>query len=212
MARRAIANFGRIRLNHRIVRFVNLGPRLAELLAEERLTDQEIQQVIGRVPELNPSDFLDGPFMPKRYKPPYGDEGRFSDGYHPVFYSAEDGETARAESAHQVRKHAEARGAPSSREYLDQHSCDFSGDAKDLTRTGWPELTGDTVADYADCQDLGRQAVGEDLDGFRTLSARRSGGVCTPVFARRALSNAAFEGRVTIQVDVPSGAYKVEPV
>ncbi len=123
--------------------------------------------------------------------------GRFGDGYnYGVWYGAEDPLTTLYEAAwwayrlgkDNVLTHGEVYSVDRSMYVAQSHSSrslDLSDDAEYLLRLVHPE-------DYGFCQALGKKLVEESFEILRTPSARRRGGVCTPVFHPRVLQNCEF--------------------
>ena len=126
-------------------------------------------------------------------------KGRFGDGSHPVFYSALERETCEEEVRHRLR---DPRAAVPFDRYFQFVACDFSGVVLDLCgREGiHPELVSETEDGYPFCQALAVVARNSGVEAFHTPSARKAGGICTPVFARSTLANPRFVDapRVTI--------------
>ena len=122
---------------------------------------------------------------------------RFSDGSFPVFYSALEIDTARAEAHHWFRQFVDKPNGERIARYA-RFACDFEGTVMDLRpmqpQEGWEDLTSD--ADYGFCNRLGAEAR-EDVDGFFAPSVRHAGGTNVPVFRRSALSN--VRGRASEQ-------------
>jgi RES domain len=125
--------------------------------------------------------------------PPFG-VGRFGDGSdYPVYYSALEENTCIAEVRYHARKGFEAMqsGELPYPRYYQFVSSAFNGLILTLCgREGaHPELVSADESGYPFCQSLARQALAQGISAFHAPSARRDGGVCVPVFMRRALSN-----------------------
>lgn len=151
-----------------------------------------------------PDSYLDRPFAPKRQFSP---QSRFSDGSYPVFYSALDEETARAEIIH-LRSALGQVGTA----YYRFISCRFEGHIKDLCdRLGeFPYLVQDrSTGAYDRCNEIGREARAAGLDGLRTISAQRSAGECLPVFQRAALSSPNVGVLFSFALDPTTGSTQV---
>lgn len=135
----------------------------------------------------NTEAFCDAPFRRKRQLGGSGYRTRFSDGSFPVFYSATEAATAKAERLHWFRRDIGKPDGPRTA-YFRLFSCCFEGKYKDLTPkiAEWPELVGE---DYGFCNALGAESVKAGLKGLLAPSARRDGGVNVPVFARDAIGN-----------------------
>ncbi len=135
----------------------------------------------------NMQDLCDSPFRRKPQLRRRGHRTRFSDGSFPVFYSAIEAATAKAERLHWFRRDI-GKSSGSRTAYFRLFSCCFEGKYKDLRPKidEWPELVDE---DYEFCNALGAEAVATGLKGLLTPSARRAGGTNMPVFARDAISD-----------------------
>jgi hypothetical protein len=131
--------------------------------------------------------------------PPTFGKGRFGDGSYPVYYSALEMETCEEELRHRLR---DAQAAIPFPRYFQFIACDFSGTVLNLcgSERAPPELVSKTEDGYPFCQALALTARSSGVEALHTPSARKIGGVCTPVFSRPALANARFVStpRVTI--------------
>lgn len=131
--------------------------------------------------------------------PPTFGKGRFGDGSYPVYYSALEMETCEEEVRHRLR---EAKAAVPFDMYFQFIACDFSGAILHLcgSEGAHPELVSKTEDGYPFCQALAQVARNSAIDAFHSPSARRTGGICAPVFSRPALANPRFVAapRVTI--------------
>ena len=131
--------------------------------------------------------------------PPTFGRGRFGDGSHPVYYSALEMQTCEEEVRHRLR---DAKAATPFDRYFQFIACNFSGVILDLCgRAGaHPELVSKTEDEYPFCQALAVGARNSAIEAFHAPSARRAGGICTPIFSRLALANPRFVDapRVTI--------------
>ena len=149
----------------------------------------------------DPIRFLEGPFVPK---PQFGPQSRFSDGTFPVYYSALDFETTRAE----MRHHSALRvllGSPEKNRlvFYREVRCLFDGRAKDLR----PQLgrlpcliAEQAVGGYDECNIIAGEARASGLDGLLTPSARHQEGTCLPVFERDSLSDPALGNWMVFRV------------
>jgi hypothetical protein len=170
-------------------------------LADWKLAPDQIREMLDvlRALGLLPSadEYLDAPFRLR----PDGKytKGRFSDGSFPVFYSALEIETVKAEvKASQVRY---ALGYSSSRlVHFVRVSCQFVGQTKDL-RPHFPSMQFLTAPQNPECHQVGSEAHGEGLDGLLTPSAARLHGTCLPVFRRSALSDPHEEQAVVFSLN-----------
>lgn len=115
-------------------------------------------------------------------------KSRFSDGSHPVLYSALDRATSESEVRYWFTKNV-IKDPLHCVHYYDFFSFRYVGHTIDLRPmlSTWPNLT--HSHDYTFCNRLGAEAVAAHLEGFVAPSARHPGGSCLPVFARRAVSS-----------------------
>lgn len=135
----------------------------------------------------------------KHGSPPAFGKGRFGDGSFPICYTALERETCEEEVRHHLQ---EAIAAVRFTRFYQLIACDLSGVVLDLCRRehDHPELVSKTESGYPFCQALAQTAKGSGVEAFHAPSARRNGGICTPVFSHPALANARFVDapRVTI--------------
>ena len=164
-----------------------------------------VSRVLGKT-SYSAVQFVDNVFVPRSDKPTPFRETRFGDGTIPVYYSALEVSTCKAEVVHHLRAEV---SDPNSRIYR-LIECSYDGLTKDLRgqESRYPDLICTSESGYPFCRDLGRKAANGDVDGFFTMSARRKGGTCVPVFKREAISNprvsrgyrvAVGEGRVAFE-------------
>lgn len=185
----------------RIYRLASL-PRYDELLAELELDapgEQELSDLLvaaGYGTSLK--ELCDAPFRPKRR---LGMVTRYSDGSYPVFYSALDPATAKAEVAHWFKKSFGGRPQGQRSAYYQGFTCLFEGQEKDLRDklSAWPELVHDS--DYTFCNRIGAEAVRLELDGLVVPAARRENGSNLPVFKRAAIRDPEAQDLVKITLD-----------
>ncbi len=124
-------------------------------------------------------------------------ETRFSNGTLPVYYTAMDDLTAIAEVSHWLPK---VPGAPV---YYRLINVEFEGLHKDLRGIAPAPacLIGECAnGAYAECQAIAAAAVDEGLDALLTHSARRVGGACLPVLAKRSIQ--ALVAGPTLRLDL----------
>lgn len=147
---------------------------------------------------FTPDEAVAYSFMPHGAPPTFG-KGRFGDGSYPVYYSALEMETCKEEVRHRLK---DAKAAVPFDRYFQIIACDFSGEVLNLCghEGAHPELVSKTEDGYSFCQALAMAARGSAIQAFHTPSARKTEGICTPVFSRPALTNARFAAtpRVTI--------------
>lgn len=109
---------------------------------------------------------------------------RFTDGLAPVLYTALNVDTACAEIAHWLSP------LPGIFIYYRSLRVEFEGDYKDLLSL--QELPNYLVGEesdgaYAQCTELAAAARLDDLDAFKTPSARLPQGVCFPILTRTSI-------------------------
>lgn len=126
--------------------------------------------------------------------------GRFSDGTHPVLYTALEWETAGHEYGHWIPTNYGPVRDTAFRVRLHLISCDFAGRVKDI-RPFLAEYPWLTANDHVECQRLGAIATAEVLDGLLAPSARRDLGTTVPVLVRGAVSKPRQESDVIFLVD-----------
>jgi hypothetical protein len=194
---------------------ITLNPR-----QQQRL--QRIREVTGTGSEFQAAlDFLNAEFSPlgpatlaDLLRLPFEREpfrpARFSNGAHPVLYTALEWETAGEEYSYWAPKlYGDGSGTPF-RIRLHLISCRFEGATKDVRpfHADCPWLTEDT---YDECQRLGAAAKAEGLDGLLSPSARRLEGTTVPIFSQSSVSNPAEEREVifVIEPNAPYGARAV---
>jgi hypothetical protein len=182
----------RLDADHRVYRFavmINFSDTLRQMGLDADDID-EILEFLGETRDRADAErLLDAPFAPKpqlaarRITPT-----RFSDGSLRVFYSSLEPETSELEVLHWYA--GAALGTTARVAYYDRLRCRFRGTAVDLrSKVGeWPFLTGDGEGAYTSCQELAREAVGLNLGGLLTPSARRVSGTNVPVFRRETIS------------------------
>jgi hypothetical protein len=155
----------------------------------------------------DPNQFLDGPFNPKPHYTPR--QSRYTDGTLPVYYSALERDTTRAELQHHSRlRFLGVTSIPGMSVFMREVECTFDGRVKDLRpeRTNVPHLVGDEVdGAYGTCNAIAAEARAEGLDGLLAPSARQPNGTCLPVFTRGTLSNPILGVWVTFTHDAASG-------
>lgn len=129
---------------------------------------------------FNPKIGFPTPFPPKR----------FSDGSIPVYYSALDDETCIIECKYWISKWISGLIQKKERSlYYSSVRAVFNGISVDLLKflDELPLLVDDPPEGYIFCQRIGREASTSNIDGLLTPSARKTDGVCTPVFRRSAI-------------------------
>lgn len=144
---------------------------------------------------VDAEDALDIVFRPRPSPPGYS-TGRFGDGTQPVFYTAAEVETCVAEVSHHQKQSLSSSADPFPR-YFNAIGCDYNGNTTLLVgcEIDYPDLVSPTDAGYPFCQAVARWARGEGSQALQTRSARRSEGVCMPIFERDCLTNPRSLGR-----------------
>jgi hypothetical protein len=190
------------------------------LSADEYGRLQRIRDIVGTGPEFQEAlDFLNVgkvPLPPVTLDTlldfPFGRRpfptGRFSDGSHPVLYTAVEPETAGSEYSHWAPSAFFADGGRPYQIRVHLFSCHFAGTVKDLRpfHVTFPGLT--DPHDHRECQAIGSAALAEGLAGLISVSARRLTGTTLPIFSRGAASRPNWEGEVHVIIDqnAPGGA------
>ena len=139
---------------------------------------------------VTPNDVVGYSFT-KHGAPPIFGKGRFGDGSFPVFYTALERETCEEEIKHHLQ---EAIATVPFTRFYQLITCEFSGVVLDLCgkERDHPDLVSKTESGYPFCQALARTARSSGIEAFHTPSARRNGGICTPVFSHSSLANPRF--------------------
>lgn len=166
-----------------------------------------------RAPD-NPQRFLDGAFERKPDFVP--EQSRFSDGTVPVYYSALERDTTRAEMKHHSRLRLLGMGRlPGASVFLREVRCQFTGRAKDLRREvgAIPHLIGEKAdGAYDTCNAIAAEVRAAGLDALMTQSARSEVGTCLPVFTKHSLSNPELGAWVAFSFDGAHGTVLVNEV
>jgi hypothetical protein len=172
----------------------------------DRCIDNQDSQALQEAAEFFPfaeSDLqalLDGPFTPKPVSEgkPFR-EGRFSDGSHAVFYSAQEPETARDEYAHIAPIYFPgSMGTLTFR--INLIDCRVLGSLYDLRPLA--ETFPDLIAnDHGFCRDVGASISARGNDGLIAISVRRANGTNAAIFKRDCLSDPRHIGFVMCTVD-----------
>lgn len=198
-----------VRNHRRIYRLANLSQddEFLEELELDALGERELRELLVAAGyKTSLEELWDAPFRPKRRLIM---ATRYSDGSYPVFYSALDPATAKAEVAHWFSNFG---GRPQGQRsaYYQHFTCLFEGKEKDLRdkRSEWPELVHDS--DYTFCNRIGAEAVRLELDGLVVPSARRENGSNLPVFKRCAIRDPKSQGLVKITLDPRTGEIAIE--
>jgi RES domain len=131
---------------------------------------------------------------------------RFTNGSLPVFYSALDPDTAKAEKAHWLQPVL----SPFNFQLV---AVDFRGFHKNLGELDPvpPHLTGEKeLGSYDACHQITAEAVADRLDAFQTPSARRPGGHCFPILTRGSVHALRPRGLVRFSYDPAQRTWTAE--
>ncbi len=185
---------------HTVVRLSAMSDSIVERLLNRGISPESFPEIqerlrrLGIVIEL--AQLIDKVFEPStnpKHPTPFA-KTRFSNGDKAVFYSALEDET----SIEEIRYHQTQSGEFSDLEntpkapprYFQLYETDFDGTMLDLfiIHADCPELTSKDESGYPRCGQLAEEAS-RSIDAFRTPSARRPEGTCTPVFDRQSLGD-----------------------
>lgn len=197
-------------VTRRTYRLAQTGDSNEAILTGMDIRDPAIMLAFLRAlrPPDDPGELLRRPFAAK---PHYAvRRSRFSDGTLPVYYSALEKETTRAELRHHNRlRFLGVTSILGMAVFMREVECTFQGQVKDLR----PELgrIPHLVAEEADggyetCNQIAAEARGQGLHGLLTPSARLNGGCCLPVFSQAALSEPVLGNYVTFTHDAANDA------
>ncbi len=191
---------------HRLANLTHIG----RFAAKKGLSIEAIVEVIRHSPDETARSLLTDPFKRKpKLDNRYGTRTRFSDGSWPVFYSALEEETAKAEGLyHYARKAAGDSEARRAVNYSIMR-CKFEGDVIDLIpqHNDWPGLTSEEL-DF--CVALGREAHLMGLGAFLAPSARHPEGTTVPAFSADNLTEPVAVNAVRFAFDTESLQTNVE--
>jgi hypothetical protein len=139
---------------------------------------------------ITPQEAVNYSFTAHGAPPTFG-TGRFGDGTVPVYYAALEMKTCEREVKYHLAKEIAVVPLPRLYQLI---ACDFAGDILDVCghEHDHPELVSETDSGYPFCQALAQRAIASNIDAFHTPSARRLGGICTPVFSHPALTSPRF--------------------
>ncbi len=191
--------------------------RLSRVIDEDRqffndmnldINDQkEVASLINeKLLKIPQEELLDLPFRSsqrKRYR------SRFSDGTFPVFYSALEEETAKAEVSYLFKKKFVGNPQENRTAYYQIFSCAFNGLEKDLRNkeADWPDLKHDN--DYSFRNKLGKEVLKLKIGGLVVPSARHIGSNL-PIFTRRAVNGVKLRGVMKVTFLYDSGDVCIE--
>ncbi len=185
--------------DYSVIRLASVGDSSVGRLLERGISPQSFSEIQERLRELGfvfeSEQLIDGVFEPNPSYPTPFRPTRFTSGQKAVFYAALEEETSIEEMKYYQTKEqelSEVEGSSNvSPRYFSVFEIDFGGEVLDLfpLRDSCPELTSSDEGGYQKCRSLADEARSRSIDAFRTPSARRSGGICTPVFARNSLGS-----------------------
>ncbi len=184
-----------------VIRLSAVGDTAVARLLRRGISPESFPEILERLREqkivFEPTQLIDkvfGPSTNPKHATPFT-QTRFTDGKKAVFYSALEDET----SIQEVRYHQVQSGEFSDLENtptapprnFSLYETDFDGTVLDLfpIQTNCPELTSEDESGYPKCCQIAEEARSRSVNAFRTPSARRQGGTCTPVFDRHSLGD-----------------------
>ena len=184
---------------HTVVRLSAVSDSIVERLLNRGISPESFSEIQGRLRRLKIvielAQLIDKVFEPStnpKHPTPFA-KTRFSNGDKAVFNSALEDET----SIKEIRYHQMQSGEFGDLEntpkapprYFRLYETDFDGTMLDLfiIHADCPELTSEDESGYPRCRQLAEEARSRSINAFRTPSARRPEGSCTPVFDRQSL-------------------------
>lgn len=184
-----------------VVRLSAVADTAVLRLLKRGISPESFPEILTRLRQqkivFEPAQLIDKVFEPSvdpKHTTPFA-QTRFTDGNKAVFYSALEDETSIEEVRyHQVQSgefsDLESKPAAPSR-YFRLYEMDFNGTVLDLfpILAACPELTSKDESGYPKCRQLAEDARKQSVNAFRTPSARRPAGTCTPVFDRQSLGD-----------------------
>lgn len=184
-----------------VIRLSAVRDTAVERLLRRGISPESLPEILERLREqkivFEPSQVIDKVFEPstnRKHATPFA-KTRFTDGEKAVFYSALENETSIEEVRyHQVRsgEFSDLENTPTAPpRYFSLYETDFDGTVLDLfqIQANCPELTSEDESGYPKCRQIAEEARRRSINAFRTPSARRQGGTCTPVFDRQSLED-----------------------
>ena len=186
---------------HTVVRLSAVSDANVERLLNRGISPESFPEIQERLRKLKivfePTQLIDKVFEPStnpKQPTPFA-KTRFTDGDKAVFYSALEDETSIEEIKYHQTRSGEFNDleniANAPPRYFRLYETDFDGTMLDLftIHSNCPELTSANESGYPKCRQLADEARSSSINAFRTPSARRSGGTCTPVFDRQSLGD-----------------------
>lgn len=186
---------------HTVARLSAVSDANVERLLNRGISPESFPEIQGRLRKLKivfePTQLIDKVFEPStnpKHPTPFA-KTRFTNGDKAVFYSALEDET----SIEEIKYHQTRSGEFSDLEntphapprYFRLYETDFDGTLLDLftIHPDCPELTSANENGYPKCRQLAEEARSRSINAFRTPSARRHEGTCTPIFDRQSLGD-----------------------
>ncbi len=186
---------------HTVVRLSAVSDANVERLLNRGISPESFPEIRERLRRLKivfePAQLIDKVFEPStnpKHPTPFA-KTRFSNGDKAVFYSALEDETSIEEIKYRQTRSGEFSDLDNTPKapprYFRLYETDFDGTILDLfiIRADCPELTSEDESGYPRCRQLAEEARSSSINAFRTPSARRPEGTCTPVFDRQSLGD-----------------------
>ncbi len=186
---------------HTVVRLSAVSDANVERLLNRGISPKSFPEIQRRLRRLKiviePTQLIDKVFEPStnpKHPTPFA-KTRFTNGDKAVFNSALEDETSIEEiKFHQTRsgEFRDLENTPhAAPRYFRLYETDFDGTMLDLfvIHSDCPELTSVDESGYPKCRQLAEEARSSSINAFRTPSARRPEGACTPVFDRQSLGD-----------------------
>lgn len=186
-----------------VTRLSAVSDEVVSRLSSRGISPESFPEILARLRQqkfvFEAAQLIDKVFQ-KNSNPKYGalfSRTRFSDGTKAVFYSALEEETSIEEVKYHQLRNGEFTGLAASSaappRYFGLFEIDFDGSVFDLfpIQTDYPELTSVDESGYSKCREFAEEARSQSVNAFRTPSARRTEGTCTPVFDRQSLKGEA---------------------
>lgn len=186
---------------HAVVRLSAVSDDSVKRLLNRGINPASFPEIQGRLRKVKivfeHTQLIDKVFEPStnpNHPTPFA-KTRFTNGDKAVFYSALEDETSIAEiKYHQTRngEFSQLENTPDAPpRYFRLYEADFDGTALDLftIHPDCPELTSADESGYPKCRQLAEEARNRSINAFRTPSARRREGTCTPIFDRQSLGD-----------------------
>ncbi len=184
-----------------VIRLSAVGDTAVARLLRRGISPESFPEILGRLREqkivFESAQLIDKVFEPStnpKHATPFA-QTRFTDGEKAVFYSALEDETSIEEVRYRQVRSGEFSDLENTQtappRYFSLYETDFDGTVLDLFpfQANCPELTSEDESGYPKCRRTAEEARSRSVNAFRTPSARRQGGTCTPVFDRQSLGD-----------------------